>query len=182
LGLEKEQVEQRVNERDKWYGIVDGQHSHAAIINLRNKYERWCGFLWFVCLLRGGHSIDRYRQLAQFQNARHDSRFFIETTFFDVIKNLKAEYKVLKSQGSKCTGLTVVKAYTGIAVDDKKFRTLVQTANAVIRLSDKLIDTIGEICNSEYPDLCIRVKDNSNGSKSKEEIMSSMDCRVYRSM
>lgn len=183
MGLSGLDLESRVNSRQKWYGIIDGQHSHEAIMRLRSRDEKWAGFLWFVCLVRGGQSVDRYQQLARFQNARHNSSFFIESTFYDLISNLKQEYNKLKSKKTSCSGSSVVKAFIGMEVEEKRFRTLVQTANAVSRLPDAVINTIGEVCDSEYADLCLSNNSyNIKGSKTANEIMKVMDCRVFRKM
>lgn len=181
LGLSGKELEDRVKSRSKWLGIIDGQHSHEAIMRLRSKHDRWVGFLWFVCLVRGGQPVHRYQQLARFQNARHDSTFFVESTFFDLISNLKQEYKELKSKKSSCSGAAVVKSFTGTEVEEKQFRTLVQTANAVVRLPDAVIETIGDVCDSEYADLCLS-SNNTHGSKTASDIMKLMDCRVFRNM
>lgn len=86
--------------------------------------------------------MERYSQLARFQNARHDYCFFVEIAFFDVISNLKGEQKYLLCRSLPCTGKVVVQSYTGAYTADKRAGFLVQTATVVIRLPNIGINTI----------------------------------------
>lgn len=83
------EIKQRIDIRTKWYGTINGLHSHESIKILRTKHERRCGYICFICLVNGGHSLDRYRQLARFQNVIHDASFYIYCTFYDLTSNLK---------------------------------------------------------------------------------------------
>lgn len=182
-GKSDEQIRSEIENRDKWYGIIDGQHCHEAILRLRALNDRWSGFMWFVCLVMGGHELKKYQQLARFQNARHDANFYIEITFYDIIKSLKDIYNGLKSRGLPCTGPAVVTAYTGAPILSKQGRTLVQTANVAVRLHESVIDAIGSVCNAEYADICLSErKYNKSGCNTRKEIMSTIDCRVFRNM
>lgn len=126
-------------------------------MRLRCRGERWAGFLWFACLIAGRQAVYRYQQLARFQNSRHDSTFFVESKFCDLISNLRQEYDKLKAMETSCDWAAVVKSFTRMEVEEKRFITLVQTANAVARLPDAVTTTIGEVCDSEYADLsCIQ--------------------------
>ncbi len=180
-GYSETKVKERLNSRKAWYGIVDGEHSHTAILLLIETRSRWTGYKWFVTVIKSGFNIERYRQLARMQNERHSNRFHIETTFFDMISNMKTEYDKLCKVQSRVEGQDIVNAYCGYTVTSKKNSTLVQTANTVIRLPASVIKVIGEVSNSEHPDLILENnKLNHKGVTSIDEALRQVDCRVYR--
>jgi len=53
-----------------------------------------------------------------------------------------------------------------------------QTAATVMRLSDDVVTVIGEIINSEHPELVLRPREEYDSDRS--ELLHSVDCRVYR--
>lgn len=99
-GMCKDDDKSRPNIQYTWNGIIDGHHSHhvhdEAIIRLRSSDKKWKGLQWFVCLVNSAHTVERYVKMAGFQNNRHDSSFFVKTTFYDLIHNLRIEYELLK--------------------------------------------------------------------------------------
>ena len=178
-GFPEQEVKMKVESRDVCYGIVDGEHSHDALVKLMALYDRWRGFQWFVTVLQGGKPLDRYKQLAITNNAKHDCKYYIEMTFYDRIANMKEEQNRLHSEGRPANGTEVAKVYSGLP--PKKIRSLIQVANTVVRLHVKVVDTIGEIMNGEYPELC--VSSNVLGTtfaRTIEEAMRTIDCRIYR--
>ena len=178
-GFSMEEAREKANSRDRWYGIVDGEHSQRSIVKLMSLHERWVGFQWFVTVIDGGHPFERYKQLAISNNAKHDAKFYVELTMYDRISNLKAEHLRLVSCGGRVTGSDVSKAYSGM--NGKQNRTLVQIANVVMRLSTKVIDEIGIIVNGEHPNICL--SDNNlptRGARTIQDVMELVDCRVYR--
>ena len=58
-GFPDPEVKQKVESRNVWYGIVDGEHSHDAIVKLISLFERWKGYKWFVTVVEGGKSFER---------------------------------------------------------------------------------------------------------------------------
>jgi len=94
-GKSEYDAKQRFNSRKEWFGIIDGEHSFLAIIRLIESKKRWSGYSWFVTIVQYKFSIDKYGQLARMQNERHNSKFFVEYTFFDIISNLRTEYEQL---------------------------------------------------------------------------------------
>lgn len=68
--LTETEINQRIDSRLKCYGIIDGPHSHEAIKTLMAKHDRWCGYMCFVCLVNGGHSLDWYQQSARVSKCR----------------------------------------------------------------------------------------------------------------
>lgn len=74
------EINERVNGRGTWYGVIDGVHSLEAILFLRAANPKiWGHLMWFVKVALYGKPIDRYRQLAQRQNEHHYFNYFIET-------------------------------------------------------------------------------------------------------
>ncbi len=180
-GLSEANVKERVQSRDVWYGIIDGEHSHSAIMQLMESHTRWQGYEWFVTIVNGGHSVEKYRQLARMQNERHDNKFYIEYTFFDIISNMRTEYERLCQIHKRVSGQDVANAYVGYSITSKKVSTLVQTANTIMRLPSSVIKVIGEISNTEYPELALaNPRMNRKQAKSVSEIMEQQDCRVFR--
>ncbi len=180
-GLSEAQVKEQLGSRLNWYGIVDGEHSHNAIVRLIESKSRWNGYKWFVTVIKGGHSIEKYRQLARAQNERQSNRFHIELTFFDMLNNMKTEYEKLSKVQNRVLGQDVVNAYCGYSTTSKKNSTLVQTANTVMRLPNSVIRTIGEISNSEHPDLILsNRKQNIHSVISIDDVVKQEDCRIYR--
>ena len=149
-------MKQKVESRNVWYGIVDGEHSHDAIVKLISLFERWKGYKWFVTVVEGGKPFERYRQLAITNNAKHDCKYYIEMTFYDRIANMKAEQIRLVSEQQPSNGTEVAKAYSGLP--PKKTRSIIQVANAVVRLSSEVIDTIGDIMHGNTQNCAFRIK------------------------
>ncbi len=174
-------VKERVASRRVWYGIIDGEHSYLAIKRLIETIPRWSGYTWFVTLVKSGHSIEKYRQLARIQNERHDGRYYIQYTFFDIISNMRSEFERLSQIRRRVTGQDVADAYCGYHVTSKKTSTLVQMANTVMRLPTAVINTIGAISNHEHPDLVLTTASlNKRKATSVSEVMEQEDCRVFR--
>ncbi len=181
-GLTKNEISLKIKGRKEWFGIIDGRHVHSAIITLINTYERWKSFRWFVTVLKGGNSMERYKQLARWQNERKKPVFHVESTFFDKISNIRAEYERLKLLHRSVTGVDVARAFCGsTSLLDKQLRTLTQTATTVMRLPRSVIATIGRVTNADHPDICLSSPLlNKKKAKTVEEVMHSTDCRVYR--
>ena len=180
-GLSEAEAKERVKERSVWYGIIDGEHSYHAITHLMETKKRWEGYRWFVTIVKEGFSIERYRQLARMQNERHNDRFFVEFTFFDMISNMKTEYDRLCKIQARVVAQDVVNQYCGYSVTTKKMSTLLQTANTVMRLPSSVIKVIGKISNEEHPEWvlsCPRLNKSKAGSLN--DVLSKEDCRVFR--
>lgn len=110
-GFPESEVKQKDESREVWYGIVDGEHSHDAIVKLKSLYERWKGYKWSVTVAEGGKPFERYKQLAITNHAKNDSKYWIEMTFYDRISNMKAEQLRLISEGRPSNGTEVAKVY-----------------------------------------------------------------------
>lgn len=67
-GLSVSSIQTELSASAKWYGIVDGNIRHEAILVLMETHESWKNFRWLVTLVRPGIPIERYRQHARNQN------------------------------------------------------------------------------------------------------------------
>lgn len=181
-GYSDEQSASRIKSRLKWYGIIDGAHLHAAILEvMQENPNEWDGFRWRVTLLKGGFPIERYRQLARVQNERQDERFHIQVTLYDSLSGLRQEYDRLcrENNGKKPTSTEVAVVYNGMpnATDN----TIRQAAGTAARIPKSVIEALGDIMSSERPDLCMSVPSrNTIGKRHADNVQDRVDCRVFR--
>lgn len=172
-----EQSIEYISRFDIWFGIIDGHHSNEAVCHLKSTDPSWSNFMWFVTILKGGYSVDRYKQLARFQNHRHNEKFYVSMTFYDELINLRNEYERLRLLKSKPTNVEVAKAYFGSNVSN---RTMTMLSSTAIRLPLSVIKVIGKISNEENKDLCIQ-HHSVQGNLEKEERSTILsDCRMFR--
>ena len=177
-GQSPEEIKVSLSMHDSWYGIIDGAHSNEAIKKLCTDYVEWHGFKWLVTILKGGQSLDRYRQLSRAQNSRHSSRFYIELTLFDELNNLRMEYENLLRMQSKPSHIQVARTYFGTeeVSNSRKF-----LASMAVRLPRTTINEIGSIMNLEMPEECLKHDSfDSYGAKNVQEMLSTVDCRIFR--
>ena len=184
MDLDAAEVKSRSSQFDSWFGVIDGCHRHSAIIMLMNSDPAWDGYQWQVNLLRGGFPLQRYKQMARIYNGLNAPIFHISLTLYDELKGLKDEWdrEIAARNGQKPTSKEIAKSYDGSShVSDSA---LIQTANTTFRLSHSVIDTIGEISNSERPDLCILMYKEKNhlvqDQVTEDEVSRNMDCRIYK--
>ncbi len=178
-GLSAAQVEERIKSRPQWYGIVDGLHSHTALTYIKNNYNGWDSFKWYVKILNSGFPIDKYRQLARIQNSKHDAAFFIELTLFDILYNLRLEHERLKREKKKCGGSETAQAYDGTR--HARNSTLQQKANLSIRIPLAVLEEMGKIMNQDHPEMIMSSKSmNKKGAQTEDELMERTDCRLFR--
>lgn len=181
-GLSTNEAKTRSEARETWFGIVNGAHMHAAILEIMEAREKgWEGFKWKVTLLQGGFSIGRYRQLARAQNQRQDHMYFVETTLSDTLIGLKEECERMTRErnGKKPSAADVARSYDGMPLS--KDSTIKQTASTAARLTRNVLSTLGEIMSAEHPEICVGMGVmNPSGKLSADEIMEVADCRLYR--
>lgn len=116
--------------------------------------------------------------MARAQNSRHTPRFYIEFTFFDELSNLRLEYEFLKRFKENPTNAEVARKYFG---EENVNRTMTILTSLAVRLPRNLIDDIGNIMNSEHPDLFIENSSlDDGGAKTIDEVKRTVDCRLYR--
>lgn len=181
-GLTEREARERVASRELWYGVVDGMHRLLAIWEMmEDDYETWKGFSWPVTVLRGGHSIAILKQLARHQNAKHDAECYVETTFYDTLRGLRVEADRLTAEanGKKPTAREIAEEFDGMPHNRES--TIKQCATTAVRLAESVIDVIGEITNSEHPELVsTQTMANDSLNTNPSQVMSTTDCRVYR--
>ncbi len=173
-----------------WYGIIDGCHFHAAIIELKRiSPTKWSEFLWKVIVVKPDKSMAEYRQLARVQNEKNKAFYIHESTIFDLLKGLRLEYdelfrKALKNsrtgvRGAKINYKVVAERYDG--GDHTKNTYIRQAVSVAVRISEKTIDAIGTVCNEDCAELilCDEKMNNSN-LKTVDEVYSREDSRLFR--
>lgn len=178
LGCSDCDVQEKVNGRAEWFGIVDGLHSNKAMRWMLTNREDWKNISWFVTKLKGGFPVERYRQLARFQNHRHSPKYYVSLTFYDEVYNLRTEYNRLSAQSQAVSNVSVARTYFG---QEQVSRTMTMLASTAVRLPQRTIETLGAIMNSEHPDL-LDFKKQDHGPKSSTSCISigNDDCRVFR--
>lgn len=180
-GLRGQEMTEMIESKPVWYGIVDGEHTHAALTELSVEYpQRWDGFEWPVQLLQSPSSMNVMRQLARATNDRHNERSYIETTLFDRLYGMRREYDSLcveRGQRKPPSGAEVANAYDGGRHVSTNIRTLQQTAQTAIRLDMAVIEELGDIMNSEHPEIVVKLE---GMSISTEEVTAQRDCRIFK--
>ena len=177
-GLSPQQIEEAISAHDKWYGIIDGGHSNEAVKKLSTMDPRWKGFEWLVTVLNGGHSLNRYRQLARAQNSRHSPRFYVQMTFFDQINNLRLEYDNLTRLQMKPSQIQLARTYFGTT---EVSNTRKHLASMAVRLPKRTLDELGVIINEERPADCLKHDSfDCRGATTTEGLQSVEDCRIFR--
>ncbi len=178
-GHSKSEVDSIVARYPVWYGIIDGYHHNLAVRWLKENDSRWSNFLWYVTIIKGCHGIQTYRQLARFQNHRHNPKFYFEMTLFDELNNLRMEYDRLCKDKKKVTNMDVARSYFGSSTVN---RTLSMMASTAIRLPMSVLKELGIIMNNECPSICLNDDAlNAEGAATEDQVMRKADCRVYRS-
>lgn len=100
--------------------------------------------IWFQ-----GNPLERYRQLAITQNDKQNARLFVELTVYDTLKILKDEYKRLKEMGHSWSESDIARCYSELS--GHRNSTIVQIANNVARLDDKVLAVTREVSNASDP-------------------------------
>ncbi len=179
--LDDSQARKAASVHDTWYGIVDGGYTNAAIRKLRETNPKWAGFMWFVCVLKGGFSVERYRQLARYQNYLQSPKYYVQWTLFDELYNLRKEFQNLCLQKAKPTHAEVAREYFGSKVHEIN-RSMTMLSSTAIRLSKDVINEIGLIMNDEHPDLCLKSNCEESCALTSSDAIRMMDCRKYRNV
>jgi len=186
-----EDIAELKSEFDLWYGIVDGNQFHAAIMDLRKEdASRWEGFRWFVTVVQPNRSLNEYRQLARIHNERNKPLYHFESTIYDLLHGLRLEYDALYEKELKSCRLEKKKVkihHRAVACNydggEHTSNTYVKQAVSVAsRLAPNTIEAIGEVCNMECPDIILRTPSmNKSDLRSVDQIISNSDCRLFRS-
>lgn len=184
-GMTEADAREQAGTKSAWYGVVDGMHRLLAIIELiEEEPDIWSGFSWPFIVLKGGHDIQTLKQLTRHQKFKHSASHYIETTLFGTISGLREEADRLRAESADKTPTAMAIAFAFDGNVHKKTSTRKQTATLAVRLAPEVVEVIGEIVNSEHPDLACR-SDYATQTivprgASREVVMRTMDCRVYR--
>lgn len=194
----EEEVTNTILVHSKWYGIVDGNILHEAIMQLRSENpSQWSNFTWKVTVLRKNVSIEDMRRLARAQNERNKKHYTYEVTVFDLLSNLRMEYDTLieerlkeavptrssqtnaKKKPTICSREIAQRYDCGEHVSNTSVR---QAASVAVKLSPRAIAAIGEVVNNSHPDLIMKSDEhNKHGLKTEKDIMGHHDCRLFKS-
>ena len=191
-GMSSLEASRRFEEVDIWYGVIDGNHSLLALKSIiEEKTPGWGNFQWYVTKLTGGHIIDEYRKLARMQNARHDRAYYVETTHYDLLKGLRLEYENILSKKLKVATnrrkppkvghREVATAYDG--APHTGHTSVKQAVSVAVRLSARALDVYGSIVNQELPGTIFNNPSfQTSGLSCEQDVLQSMDCRLFRKM
>ncbi len=87
---------------DVWYGIIDGNQFHSAIMELREENPtKWDSYRWLVTIVLPEKDLGAYRKLARIQNERNKALYHYESTIFDLLNGLRMEYDLLYNRALK---------------------------------------------------------------------------------
>lgn len=177
-GLSEDRVNEEVSKHTRWFGIIDGNHRNQAVRWLVLNKAPWSGFNWMVTILKSGFTMERYRQLARFQNHRQSPRYYIQVTIFDELSNLRSEYNRLCSEQTKPSHALVARTYFGT---QSTTRTMTMMASLAVRLDQRVLDTLGSIINQDHPDQCLskEIKTTCN-YRNVQDVMKTVDCRIHK--
>ncbi len=174
----------------KWYGIIDGNQFHGALMRLRVKIPaKWEGVKWKVIVLRPGHELSEYRKLAVVQNERNKQLYHYETTLPDMLISLRNIYDDLYTSRLKASrtgkkGVSVhhrdvAHIYDG--GDHEKNTTVRQAVSVATRLTRATIEAISTIASMTCEDIILSSAElNKDNLKSVSLVMSTYDCRLFR--
>jgi len=161
-GLEDSQIDEKLNEKmeenNTWYGIVDGAHRHRALVELMAEDAiKWGGFTWTVMIIKPAPK-SQLRAFARNVNEKQKQQYVISPTWYDTLRSFKDEYNELKAlNGGRGPSASDVAA-TVAGGSKWASSTNVQMARVSARLSEEVVEEIGTIVNSEHPELAYRLQ------------------------
>lgn len=182
LGISGSEIDATMKSKPAWYGIVDGEHRHMAITELIREIPAvWESFMWSVCVVQIGCSMERLRQLSRVQNAKHSEDAWIAVTLHDELSGYRMEFeRLLKERnGKKPTAVDVATAYDGFTHSAKD--TARQKAATALRLPIAVLDEMGSIMSEEHFDIgAARLPESHPARKDPRMASRYIDCRVFR--
>lgn len=168
-GLSEDNIQTAITQFETWYWIVDGDHAKEAVRWLVTNGQAWKSYKWFVTVLKGGFGVDRYRQLARFNNHHHNKNFYIEIELFDELKNLREEHGRLSKLTNQPTNVQVAKAYFGSEAESS---TTTICAPFSARLPIETLPVLESIVNAEHPEICLQSDDiDTKGAQTLSEVL-----------
>lgn len=132
---------------DEWLGIVDRYHRHKVILRLVRNIKTWKHFLRYVAVMKNCFPIEKYRQLAQAQNACSSSCVYVPITFYNTLKNFCKEYDCLVKKKAPANESDRVKVFSDYS--SKNVSDILQNALTAARIPPKVLGTIGLTVNSK---------------------------------
>ena len=190
-GFSEEDSIEIKSQHEVWYGIIDGCQFHAAVTELIKKSQnKWSTFMWKVIVVKPNKDMAEYRQLARLENEKNKAFYIHESTIYDLLRGLRIEYdelyrKALKSsrtgvRGAKVNYKLVAEQYDGGVHTTNTY--IRQAASVAVRLSQRTIDAIGQVCNEDCAELILCDKEmNKSDMKTVDDVHSQTDSRLFKS-
>lgn len=179
-GLSNEESEKEaskiVGSQQVWYGVVDGAHRLRAIEELiREEPRRWSGFSWTVMVIKST-DLSELRSFARNVNEKQKEEYVIVQTAYDTLRYLKDEInKYIAEHGSSPSAVQIAKKV--MVGQHWAVSTMTQLARTASRLSEEVIEELGEILNSEHPALAQTLQ---NQLPPHRRCRGTPDCRIYK--
>lgn len=150
-GYSQHDIGQKTKIVSSLYGIIEGQHSIDAFKCLIGNRQARNNIFWFVTVLSGGSTHEKYRQLTRFQKHKRSPKYHILLSFIEELNNHRKDHKIISISCSNPSHEIVQKFYFG---QYKVSKTMTVISSVTVRLPPNIIGTIGEIINSEHTNLC----------------------------
>ena len=174
----KMEAEKKFKAQKTWYGIIDGNHRHAAITELASEYpEKWLGFSWTVMLIRPA-SLSLLRSFARSVNEKQKEEYIVVQTFYDTLRYLKEESQTMLAETGSPPSATQL-AERVMQGQKWALSTIIQLARTAVRIPDKVLDEIGSVVNAEHPELAKRLNAELPPHR---QARGTPDCRVFRNI
>lgn len=177
--MSNEDAKTKMLGKDKWFLVIVGGYRHEALIQLGHKDARtWAGYRWRVKVVFW-KPLPVLRAFARHSNELNGKEHIIELTFYDKIAALKdVSLEIIRDRGeindtsrpNRLLNSTLDRYSAGRSTINETTR---QIASVALKLSENVIDSIGEIFNEENTRL-------ANGQAKKRKPKTCQDHRLYR--
>lgn len=182
MGYTPEEVRVEMDKDKVWYGVVDGNFSLWALLELMEEEPSiWSSFKWTVLVLSKSPSMERLRQIKRTGEETRKAANCIEVTLYDEYQRMYNEFtRLSKGRQKQASSTAVAMAYDGN--DHKSTDSVSQKARTAIRLGPEVIRELGEIINAEHPELAVADLPDRHPAKLDTSTANRyIDCRVFKS-
>ena len=189
-GMDPDQANEHYNSKQIWYGIVDDCHRHAALCLLIHRNpQKWMGYSWWITVIEE-QDIHMLKAFTRDRDEKQRKECIVDLTRFDTSRNMKdVARRYPLCRGGQITnpnnlrrGLITEIADMYCGGKNQANSTSRRISGVVLRLSDEVIACIGEIMNTEYPDLAIKLAHDRSRGKRVRVDSDMLDTRVFRTL